>query len=75
MEGVNSELIDKMKWFAKGSYAVVKDGEKIRFYNLQVDMRGIVDNGDTKAPTVGYFEIRPQVNGGFEFSSGAHPRE
>ncbi|MFT5169132.1 MAG: inner membrane protein, partial [Saprospiraceae bacterium] len=72
LEGVNPKLVDRMKWFAKGFYTVVKDGDKIRFYNLQVDMRGIVNNGDTKAPTAGYFEITPQVNGGFEFSSGAH---
>lgn len=72
LEGVNPELVDRMKWFAKGFYTVAKDGNNIRFYNLQVDMRGIVDNSDAKAPTVGYFVITPKVDGNFEFSSGAH---
>lgn len=75
LEGINPEVVDRMKWFAKGFYTVVKEEEKIRFYNLQVDMRGIVNNGGTKAPTVGFFEITPLVNGGFEFSSGSHQLE
>ncbi len=72
LEGINSELVNKMKWFAKGFYTVAKDKEKIRFYNLQVDMRGIIHTGDLKAPTAGYFEITPKLDGGFEFSSGSH---
>jgi inner membrane protein len=72
LEGINSEVVDKMKWFAKGFYTVEKDEEKIRFYNLQVDMRGIVTNGGIKAPTAGYFIITSQADGGFEFSSGVH---
>ena len=31
--------------------------DKVRIYNLQVDMRGVVKDGNKKAPTVGYFEI------------------
>ncbi len=72
LEGVNLEVVHKMKWFAKGFYTVAKDKENIRFYNLQVDMRGIINNGDLKAPTAGYFEITPALDGGFEFSSGSH---
>lgn len=75
LEGINPEVVDRMKWFAKGFYTVVKDGNKIRFYNLQVDMRGIVNNEGTKAPTAGYFIIIPQTDGSFEFSSGTHEKE
>ncbi|MEZ4884456.1 MAG: metal-dependent hydrolase [Chitinophagales bacterium] len=69
---VNSALVERMKWFAKGFYTVEKEGDKLRFYNLQVDMRGIVDKENVKAPTVGYFVITPLLDGGFEFSSGRH---
>ena len=72
MEGLNQKLVETMKWFAKGYYTVVKDGDKIRVYNLQVDMRGIYKEGNYKAPTLGYFEIEPQSDGGFIFSSGTH---
>ncbi len=75
LEGINPEVVDKMKWFAKGFYTVEKDEEKIRFYNLQVDMRGIVTNGGIKAPTAGYFIITSQADGGFKFSSGVHKVE
>lgn len=66
---------EKMRWFAKGFYTVEKVEDKIRVYNLQVDMRGIVEEGEVKAPTKGYFEILPLSDGKFEFSSGAHPAE
>ena len=61
-----------MKWFAKGFYTVVKEEDEIRFYNLQVDMRGIVHEAGKKAPTAGYFLIIPKTDGSFEFSSGSH---
>lgn len=72
LEDLDPELIRTMRWFAKGFYAVQKDGDKIRFYNLQVDMRGIFNNGDIKAPTLGYFEVALQGDGTYKFSSGAH---
>jgi inner membrane protein len=75
LEGVNPTLVDRMKWFAKGFYTVEKDGDKLRFYNLQVDMRGIVREGNKKAPTAGYFMITPHEDGSFGFSSGAHKGE
>jgi len=64
-----------MRWFAKGFYAVQKNKDKIRFYNLQVDMRGIFNNGYIKAPTLGYFEITSKKNGNYEFSSDTHQKE
>lgn len=67
---IDVAMADKMRWFSKGFYTVEEENEKIRIYNLQVDMRGIVKNGDKKAPTAGYFEISNK-NGKTEFSSGA----
>jgi len=75
LEGVNPELVDRMKWFAKGFYTVVKDDDQLRFYNLQVDMRGIIQNDVIKAPTAGYFIIIPKKDGGFKFTSGTHEIE
>jgi len=74
LEGVNPELVDRMKWFAKGFYTVEKNDDQLRFYNLQVDMRGIIVTNGIKAPTAGYFVIIPQENGGFEFTSGTHEK-
>lgn len=72
LENVNPQMVNIMKWFAKGFYTVEKDGEQLRFYNLQVDMRGIIQDGDIKAPTAGYFIIEPHDDGSFGFSSGTH---
>ncbi|MDF1676960.1 MAG: metal-dependent hydrolase [Vicingaceae bacterium] len=68
---IDRKVADKMRWFAKGFYTVEKVNEKIRIYNLQVDMRGIVKVGEKKAPTAGYFEVAV-LNGITEFSSGSH---
>jgi inner membrane protein len=67
---IDKNIADKMRWFAKGFYTVAKENEKIRIYNLQVDMRGIIKIGDKKAPTAGYFEIS-NGNGTSKFSSGS----
>lgn len=67
---INKDVADEMRWFAKGFYTVEKENEKIRIYNLQVDMRGVVKIGNNKAPTVGYFEVSNK-NGKSEFSSGS----
>lgn len=67
---IDKKVADKMRWFAKGFYTVEKENGKIRIYNLQVDMRGIVKVGDQKAPTAGYFEISNR-NGKTKFSSGS----
>ena len=66
---VDPEMANIMRWFAKGNYTVTKENDKIRIYNLQVDMRSIVEENGKKAPTVGYFEITTK-NGKSEFSSG-----
>ena len=65
---IDQRMADKMRWFAKGYYTVEKVNDKIRIYNLQVDMRGIINTENIKAPTAGYFEI--SKNG--KFSSGSH---
>ena len=66
---IDVNVAKKMRWFAKGFYTVEKINGKIRVYNLQVDMRGIVNDKNHYTPTVGYFEIS-QKNDGLEFSSG-----
>ena len=63
-------VAEKMRWFAKGFYTIEKEDGKIRIYNLQVDMRGIIKTGNKKAPTAGYFEVSIQ-NGKIDFSSGS----
>ena len=72
MEGVDREIADKMIWFAKGFYTVSGDDNQIRFYNLQVDMRGMVNNEKIKAPTKGYFLITKFEDGKYVLSSGSH---
>lgn len=72
LKEVNPALVNRMKWFAKGFYTVAKDKHQLRFYNLQVDMRGIFKTETLKAPTAGYFIIVPYSDGQFEFSSGTH---
>jgi len=67
---IDKNIANKMRWFSKGFYTVEIENEKVRIYNLQVDMRGIVKIGDKKAPTAGYFEISNK-NGVSEFSSGS----
>jgi inner membrane protein len=69
LNDVDEEVAEKMRWFSKGFYTVEKINDKIRIYNLQVDMRGIVHNKKHFAPTIGYFEIL-QRGDEFEFSSG-----
>ena len=75
LDSINVELATTLKWFSKGFYTVVKDNKKIRTYNLQVDMRGIIQDGKRKAPTMGYFEILPHSDDSFEFGSGAHKKQ
>ena len=69
LELMDRDVAEKMRWFAKGYYTVERENEKIRIYNLQVDMRGIVKIGNKRAPTAGYFEISNR-NGKTEFTSG-----
>lgn len=70
LQELDTQQAGIMRWFAKGFYTVDKNGQKIRIYNLQVDMRGTVNFGDKKAPTLGYFEFSENSTGGFDFSSG-----
>lgn len=72
LQAINPELAAKMRWMSKGFYTVEKAGAKTRFYNLQIDMRGVIKTDSLHAPTAGYFEITPLPNGDFEFSSGVH---
>ena len=70
LDEIDEIVANKMRWFAKGFYTVEKVNGKIRIYNLQVDMRGVVNIEDKKAPTAGFFEIS-NSNGETKFSSGS----
>ncbi len=70
LEEIDSAVAETMRWFAKGFYTVDKRGDTIRIYNLQVDMRGSVVDGNKKAPTKGYFEVST-IEGQTKFSSGS----
>lgn len=70
LQEIDQHIADKMRWFSKGFYTVTKHHDTIRVYNLQVDMRGIVKEGNQKVPTVGYFKIVNQ-KGTSTFSSGS----
>jgi inner membrane protein len=64
------EYAEKMKWFSKGFYAVHAHGEEIWVFNLQVDMRGIVELENTKFPTAGYFKFTQNPDGSWNYGSG-----
>jgi inner membrane protein len=72
LERINPMLSKTLKWFAKDFYTVTERKGEIHFYNLQVDMRGIIKNDSINAPTAGYFIIKSATDGGFQFSSGTH---
>ncbi len=72
LDGLDHQLVDRMKWFAKGFYTVAEKDGKIRVYNMQCDMQGVRTYGDYRAPTAFYYEIEPKAEGQFELSSGMH---
>ena len=65
-------LSNRLKWFSKGFYTVVQDNDKIRLYSLQVDMRGVKQIGNYKAPTAGYFEISSKDDGSYKLKYKEH---
>jgi inner membrane protein len=67
---IDEDVAKTMRWFAKDFYTVEKVNGKIRIYNLQVDMRGVIKAENHLAPTVGYFEILLQDDNNV-FSSGS----
>lgn len=72
LEGINQELVEKLKWFAQDFYTVAEDQGKLRMYNMQCDMQGIRYFGEYKAPTAFYFEMKPKNDGTFALSTGMH---
>lgn len=72
LQQVDPTLVNKMKWFAKGYYCVQREGTTFRFYNLQVDVRGVIENEQLRAPTKGYFLLRPVESGGYSCEVGTH---
>jgi len=74
LDEVDPEMAEVIRWFAKGFYTLDKQEEKIRVFNLQVDMRGIVHDGEKYVPTVGYFELFNK-SGQTHFTSGSIGKE
>lgn len=72
LEGLDEQLVDKMKWFAQDFYTVAEKNGRIRIYNMQCDMQGVRSFGGYRAPTAFYFEVVPKNNGDYELSSGMH---
>ncbi|MFT4565070.1 MAG: inner membrane protein [Saprospiraceae bacterium] len=68
--GLDTELVDRLKWFAKGYYTVAEHDGRIRVYNMQCDMQGVRTFGNYKAPTAFYYEITPKENGEYELAVG-----
>lgn len=75
LDGVDDELVDRMKWFAQDFYTVAEKDGKIRIYNMQCDMQGTRAYGDYKAPTAFYFEIDQHADGTYELTTGMHKKE
>lgn len=67
---LDPEVAATMRWFAKGFYTAEADGDTIRIYNMQVDMRGMTLNRNPTAPTKGYFEFKPRADGGYDYGYG-----
>lgn len=64
------EIAETMRWFAKGFYTAEADGDTIRVYNLQVDMRGMVLDRNPPAPTKGFFQFKPNNEGVYDYGYG-----
>ena len=50
LDDLDSQLVDRMRWFSKVFYCVAEKEGVIRLYNMQCDMQGIRYFGDYKAP-------------------------
>lgn len=71
LQKLNPEVAATMRWFAKGFYTAEEDGDTIRIYNLQVDMRGMALDRTPAAPTKGFFEFIKKENGEFGYGYGS----
>ena len=69
--GYDTEWVETMKWFSKGFYTVQERGDTLLFFNLQVDMRGIVQTPEFNAPTQGYFWSASNKDGTHSHGSGS----
>ncbi len=67
---LDPEVAETMRWFAKGFYTAEADGDTIRVYNMQVDMRGMMLDRTPPAPTHGFFEFKPAADGGYDYGYG-----
>lgn len=74
LSGFDTYLVDRMRWFAKGHYAVAASKDGVRFYNLQCDMQGVRLCHDYQAPTAFYFSIDSLAEAKYDLSIGNHPK-
>jgi inner membrane protein len=72
LNSLDSDLVDRLKWFAQDFYTVAEFEGKIRMYNMQCDMQGVRYFGEYKAPTAFYYEIDPNPDGQYSLTSGMH---
>ncbi len=70
LDGLDAELVDRLRWFAQGYYTVAEHDGKIRVYNMQCDMQGIRTFGEYNAPTAFYYEITPLEKGEYSLDVG-----
>ncbi|MCF8278562.1 MAG: metal-dependent hydrolase [Flavobacteriales bacterium] len=71
LDKLEPEVAETMRWFAKGFYTAEANGDTIRIYNLQVDMRGMVLDRNPPAPTKGFFEFIHNAEGGYDYGYGS----
>ena len=70
LNGMDTELVDRLRWFAQGYYTVAQHDGRIRVYNMQCDMQGVRTFGQYKAPTAFYYEITPKEDGSYGLGVG-----
>lgn len=66
----DQDWVQTMQWFSKGFYTVEQQQDTLLFFNLQVDMRGVVQTPLFTAPTQGYFWCAKAADGTYTYGSG-----
>jgi inner membrane protein len=75
LDKIDSQLADRLVWFAQGYFVAAESEGKIRVYNMQCDMQGVRHFGDYLAPTAFYYEVTPHADGTFDLDVGMHSKE
>lgn len=75
LSNIDSNLVDRLKWFAQDFYTVAENDGKIRLYNMQCDMQGVRTFGNYKAPTAFYYQITSNPDESYDLDTGMHPAD